>query len=419
MKLTAKQTKALDYLEDQETKELAFGGGAGGGKSALGCYWITKQCLKYKNTRWLLGRSVLKTLKQTTLQTLWEIFKKQGIIPSHYKYHQQSNEIHFFNGSSILLKDLFFYPSDPNMDELGSLEITGAFIDEAIQVTEKVKDIVKSRIRYKLDENNLIPKILYTSNPGDGWLYDEFYSKSINNILPKERKFIQSLLPDNPHISDHYRSQLNELDEESKQRLLYGNWDYEAKGKVFPVSKIKRFNTKDVDMSNMMKIGWCDVADQGNDYLCLTFGAMGSDYVYVFDAIYTSKDDESAIPLIIEMFEKHNINVAVFESNGHGLAYYKGFLKSLKILDLENNTELFKKWKSRTEAWPSRGNKHSRIPIQAETNILKGFMFANDGTDMYHEYIKMLTKYKYDKSVKQDDAPDATAGLSILSQKYN
>ena len=46
MKLTKKQTLALDILEDDHTKELAFGGGAGGGKSALGCYWITKSCLK-------------------------------------------------------------------------------------------------------------------------------------------------------------------------------------------------------------------------------------------------------------------------------------------------------------------------------------------------------------------------------------
>ena len=419
MILTPKQTKALDYLQDPETKELVFGGGAGGGKSALGCYWITKQCFKYPGTRWLIGRSVLKTLKQTTLQTLFEIFKMQGVKPHQYRYHQQSNEIHFYNKSTILLKDLFYYPSDPNMDELGSLEITGAFIDEAIQVSEKVKNIVKSRIRYKLDENNLIPKILYTSNPGDGWLYDDFYSPSTNGNLPIEKKFIQSLLPDNPHVTTHYKDQLIELDEESKQRLLYGNWDYEAKGKVFPITKLKRYDKYSVDISTMQKVGWCDVADQGDDYLCLVFGAMAKDIVYVFDAIYTSKDDESAIPLIIELLEKYNVNIAVFESNGHGLAYYKGLLKTLKILDLENKTELFKKWKSRTEAWPSRGNKHSRITIQAETNILNNFIFATNGSVMYQEYIKMLTKYKYDKSVKQDDAPDATAGLSILSQKYN
>lgn len=31
MKLTIKQTLALDYLEDSTSRELLFGGGAGGG----------------------------------------------------------------------------------------------------------------------------------------------------------------------------------------------------------------------------------------------------------------------------------------------------------------------------------------------------------------------------------------------------
>lgn len=419
MKLTKKQTIALDYLQDNQTREVAFGGGAGGGKSALGCYWITKNCFKYPGSKWLIGRSVLKTLKQTTLQTLFEVFIMQGIRPGHYKYLQQSNEIHFTSGSVILLKDLFYYPSDPNLDELGSLEITGAFIDEAIQVKNKVRNIVKSRIRYKLAEFDLIPKILYTSNPGDGWLYDDFYSPSIHNELPKDKQFIQSLLPDNPHISKHYKSQLETLDDESKERLLYGNWDYEAQGKVFPISKLNRFNKDDIDLSNCQKIGWCDVADQGIDYLCLVFGAIVNELVYVFDAIYTSKEDDSSIPLIIELLEKYNIDLCYFESNNHGLAYLKGLRKSIKIMDLENGTELYSKWKKRTSAKPNSTNKHSRITIQAETNILKNFYFINSGSDMYKQYIKMLTKYKYDKSIKQDDAPDATAGLSILSQRYN
>jgi phage terminase large subunit len=38
MNLTLKQTKALDILEDATTTELLYGGGAGGGKSALGTY---------------------------------------------------------------------------------------------------------------------------------------------------------------------------------------------------------------------------------------------------------------------------------------------------------------------------------------------------------------------------------------------
>ncbi len=43
MILTAKQTIALDLLEDEETEELLYGGAAGGAKSVLGCYWQLKK----------------------------------------------------------------------------------------------------------------------------------------------------------------------------------------------------------------------------------------------------------------------------------------------------------------------------------------------------------------------------------------
>jgi len=82
-----------------------------GGKTALGVYWQLKNRIKYPNTRGLIGRAVLKTLKETTLVSLFQIAKMQGLESGkHYKYNGQSNQIEFFNGSVILLKDLFAYP---------------------------------------------------------------------------------------------------------------------------------------------------------------------------------------------------------------------------------------------------------------------------------------------------------------------
>ena len=228
MHLSHKQTEAIDLLEDHITNELLFGGGAGGGKSALGCYWQHKRRLKYPGTRGLIGRAHLKSLKETTLVTLFEIAKKQGLKAGvHYKYNGQSNQIEYYNGSTILLKDLYQYPADPNFDELGSLEITDAFIDESNQATEKARNIVKSRIRFRLDEYGLIPKCLYTCNPAKNWTYQDFYKPAKDNSLPENRAFIQSLVDDNPFISKHYRENLLQLDSNSKQRLLYGNWEYD------------------------------------------------------------------------------------------------------------------------------------------------------------------------------------------------
>ena len=187
-----------------------------------------------------MGRASLKTLKETTLNTFYEIASMQGLKAGvHYVFNGQSNIIKFINGSEIICKDLFLYPSDPNFDELGSLEITGAFIDEVNQIVEKAWNIVKSRIRYKLDQYGLIPKMLGSCNPSKNWVYLKFYKPHKDQTLPEQRKFIQSLLTDNPHISKHYRENLLQLDIASKERLLYGNWQYSDDPSVLmPFNKI-------------------------------------------------------------------------------------------------------------------------------------------------------------------------------------
>ena len=151
---TERQQLAIEYLFDKTTKEVLFGGAAGGGKSWVGCSWLVLLCMKYPNTRYLMGRSKLDALKKTTLNTFFEVCSSWNLeANTHYTFNGSSNIITFVNGSEIILKDLFLYPSDRNFDSLGSLEITAAFIDEANQITEKAKNIVASRLRYKLDEN--------------------------------------------------------------------------------------------------------------------------------------------------------------------------------------------------------------------------------------------------------------------------
>lgn len=226
LSLSNRQEEATYYLKDEVTTEILFGGGAGGGKSALGVLWLIDMCTNYAGTRWLMGRSKLKSLKETTLNTFFELSSKLG-ISDQINYNAQSGIIRFWNGSEIILKDLFHYPSDPNYDALGSLEITGAFIDECNQITYKAWQIVKSRVRYKLDEYGLVPKILGTCNPAKTWVYSKFYKPSKDGSIDLYRKFIQSLVTDNPFISKHYIENLKTLDKNSKERLLYGNWEYD------------------------------------------------------------------------------------------------------------------------------------------------------------------------------------------------
>lgn len=172
----------------------------------------------------------MKTLKETTLVSFFKVAAMQGLKPGvHFRYRDNPhNDILFQNGSSILLKDLKYEPSDPDFVGLGSLEITDAFIDEANQCVQKAKDMVMSRIRHALDENGLIPKILMTCNPGKNWVYSDFYRPHRDKTLVHYRGFIQALVSDNPDISKHYRDNLVKMtDKAAKERLLFGNWEYD------------------------------------------------------------------------------------------------------------------------------------------------------------------------------------------------
>lgn len=234
MKLTIKQTIALDYLEDDKTEELLYGGAAGGAKSVLGCYWQLKNRLKYPGSRGFIGRAEFKALKDTTLKTFFEVAEMQGVKRGkHFDLtgswdKENQNCLVFSNGSLIFLRDLFQYPSDPDFNELGSLEITDAFVDECSQVTNTAKDILKVRIRFGLDKWNLIPKILFATNPVKTWPYLDFYRPFREGKLKDYRKFVQSFVTDNPYAPEAYVKSLKNMpDGPQKQRLLYGNWEYD------------------------------------------------------------------------------------------------------------------------------------------------------------------------------------------------
>ena len=264
-KFTKTQEQAIAYLFDKQTTEVLFGGAAGGGKSWVGCAWLILLCLKYPKTRYLMGRSKLDSLKKTTLNTFFEVCEMWNLkADRHYHFNAGSNIITFFNKSEIILKDLFLYPSDKNFDSLGSLEITAAFIDEANQITEKAKNIVASRMRYKLDDYNIIPKLLMTCNPAKNWVYTQYYRPAKEGKQKPHRRFIQSLVDDNEYISKFYKKQLQTLDELSKQRLLFGNWEYDATNDALIEydAILNLFSQKGVTGNKYIS---CDVARFGSD----------------------------------------------------------------------------------------------------------------------------------------------------------
>ena len=326
---TPKQYLALQYLTDTTTNEVFYGGGAGGGKTFLGCFWLMIMCFKFPESRWLLGRAVLKTLKQTTLLTLFDIFRTYDIKKDRdFKYNSIEGVITFTNGSSIHLKDLFAYPSDPEFDQLGSTEYTGAFIDEASQVTHKAKMIVTSRLRYKLDEFNLVPKLLLTSNPSKNFLYHEFYLPDRNGTIEPYRKFIPALVTDNPYISQHYIENLKKLDEVTRQRLLYGNFEYDDD----PSKLIQYDKIVDIFTNTYVKEGanylTADIAMSGSDLFVIMYSSGYRGKVVHVSKQSTGKEIELKLKELAEKYEVPRSNI-IYDNAGLG-AYLESYMKGIK-----------------------------------------------------------------------------------------
>lgn len=228
-KLTTKQNEALIYLQDKSTTELFFGGGAGGGKSYLGCAWLIANALSCKGTRWVMARAELKSLKQSTLLTFFGLCSHCGLVrDKDFTYNAMDGVIRFHKSKSeIYLRELKLNPSDPEFDKLGSTEYTGAFIDEGSQISFKGYNVLTSRLRYRLEQYNLVPKLLIASNPTKNFLHYEFYKPWKAGTLKPYRKLIQALVNDNENISPQYIEQLRRLPKFDQERLLRGNWDYE------------------------------------------------------------------------------------------------------------------------------------------------------------------------------------------------
>ena len=343
-KFTATQERAIQYLFDKSTTEVLFGGAAGGGKSWVGCAWLILMCLKYPKTRYLMGRSKLDSLKKTTLNTFFEVCEAWGVTSGkHYHFNAGSNIIKFYNRSEIMLKDLFLYPSDRNFDNLGSLEITGAFIDEANQITEKAKNIVASRMRFKLDEYGLIPKMLMTCNPAKNWVYTQYYRPSKAGKQKPYRKFIQSLVDDNEYISKYYKTQLQTLDELSKQRLLFGNWEYDASNDALINfdSILNMFNQKGKAGEKYIS---CDVARFGSDKTVIMYWE-GLQVKKIVTMLKSSIDE--VVEAVRELQLKNEVilrNIIIDEDGvGGGAKDYlrcTGFTNNARALKKENYQNL-------------------------------------------------------------------------------
>jgi hypothetical protein len=224
-----KQLKAIEYWIDPTATDIVYGGSKGSGKSYLGCSLIGGDALIYPKTHYFVARKKLNDLRKFTLPSFHEAFDNLGVPSNLYKYNAQDNVFNFYNDSKIFFLEAKHLPSDPTYARFGSMQMTRGWIEEAGEFEEDAKNNLFASVgRWKNDDYNLTGKLLQTCNPSKNYLYRKFYKPSKTNELEQYKRFIQALPTDNKMLSRGYLEHLNKiLNENQKQRLLFGNWEYD------------------------------------------------------------------------------------------------------------------------------------------------------------------------------------------------
>lgn len=323
-----KQRLAYNYLRDDVTKFVCYGGAGGGGKSWLGCEWLMQCCHFLPGTRWFAGRNNLKDSRASISVTFVKVAQWHGFS----EYRLTNDGVEFENGSEIIFLDLTYYPvKDPMYERFGSLEFTGGWIEEAGQVNGLAFSVLQTRIgRHMNDKYGIQGKILITCNPKKNWLYDLFYKPWKENTLKDGYAFVQALVQDNPFATEDYINTLrNTNDKVTKERLYFGNWEYDDDPAVLcGYDAICDLFTNEHIKPSGESSGSADLAMKGRDRFVAGHWKGNVCYIKIDQSYSEGKTIEADLKrMMIECSIPRSMMVA--DSDGLG-AYLESYLNGIR-----------------------------------------------------------------------------------------
>lgn len=224
-----KQKAVAEAWIDDSVFDIVYGGSKYSGKSFLGCSLIFGDALMYPGTHYFIARRELNDLRKYTRSSVEEVMGLWNIPQKMYKYDGKDNFYALSNGSIVYFVEAAYKPQDQLFARLGSMQMTRGWIEEAGEILEAAKNNLAATVgRWKNIEYGLKGKILQTCNPVKNYLYREYYKKNREGTLPNWQRFIQALPTDNKKGSEDYIENLRRtLSTNEKERLLFGNWEYD------------------------------------------------------------------------------------------------------------------------------------------------------------------------------------------------
>jgi hypothetical protein len=242
--------------------------------------------------------------------------------------------------------------------------------------------------------------MLGTCNPAKNWVYKEFYSPFKNNTLLPYRRFIQALPKDNPYLHPSYLQSLLQLDKNSKERLYYGNWEYDDD----PSTLISQDSIVNYFTPTHLK-------GEGQKYMTIDIARKGKDKTvfriwHGWLCIESYRIDKSGLDVVVQKARdfqiKHSIPLTNIVADEDGVG--GGVVDFLKCRGFVNNSQAIK------------GENYSNLKSQCSILTAKKISLAemgelcNDKTivDIVTEEMEQIKLKDIDKDGKLTIIPKET-----------
>jgi PBSX family phage terminase large subunit len=210
-------------------------GGYGSAKTYGASMKLHRLIEKYPESRWAIIRRVHKHLKATT-QVTFDAMTPQWALKSR---NDQDGTREFLNGSRVQFLGL---DTEGSMGVLQGLEINGAFVDQAEEISEKTWDTIDARVGRWTKLPKMPPRYLFaTANPTDElhWLYERFAEESPQREQWKDKGY-QTIVADSRSNKFLPQANLDVLlgkDDEFQRRFVRGEWG-NPEGRIFNVDPL-------------------------------------------------------------------------------------------------------------------------------------------------------------------------------------
>lgn len=224
-------------------KYICYGGARGGGKSHISRIKMCLLALNYPGIQILLLRRTLAELRENHIMQLQKLLNCNDKNPSKRiaLFKESTKEFKFPNGSRIVLG---YCDNENDVLQYQGQAYEVIVLEEATHFTEfQFQSLTESNRMSGNMKIQFTPRMYFTCNPGGvghNWVkrlfIDRDYKETEN---PKDYLFIPAQVFENKYLMENdpgYVRTLENLPEDRKQAMLYGNWD------VFDGQFFREFN---------------------------------------------------------------------------------------------------------------------------------------------------------------------------------